>query len=542
MAETSLDRVTIIKKQATRRNHADGTFSDYLTVSFPSSALKFVDVDQDDDAVKLADMLHYRYRKALFRGAEKPVIVAYALPYPDQSAAQRFPTCSHETEQGETLVSANSLITYTMRGVFERGWIRYNDDGRWQLQVPESERLWQARAAAVLQLLIDNSALVVRSDQGEQLDFAKVTWQVAHDLVGVGRCAFLSTVSEQVSAEFIFNSTYFLLEPDDVFSHHSALCEAYGFWMADGVIERPPLFRRGAIWQHADGHWEIGRLGLDQLEIHLPDGMRLVPEAYAAAVTGQPFSLNPTEPTDITIYTRYFGVSKVGHVVGHTPIAPDRFELIVIDRRVVSWHCGGGLTIPHNALIISFASEALPNDAQRALVAEFGRNHRLTYHFASPVQKTIKQGLQTGPILLKNGTSPLTDEYIEAVEQFWPSRYLPDGRWQIGVVSTEYKTDINQTRTGRAGIGIDAAGDLVVVMAPGVNSGYGVAGIDTFGATLLEITTLLKQGGAVDALNLDGGGSTQAYFQGMQAIVPGDRRGQSQEIFERMVPSVGIVS
>ena len=105
-----------------------------------------------------------------------------------------------------------------------------------------------------------------------------------------------------------------------------------------------------------------------------------------------------------------------------------------------------------------------------------------------------------------------------------------------------YKTDVDSTRSGRVGIGIDRKGDLLVVMAPGVNQGRGVPGADSFGATLLELAGLLREAGAVSALNLDGGGSTQAYFRGAQTITPGDRRDPTTYPYERMVPSVGICS
>lgn len=65
--------------------------------------------------------------------------------------------------------------------------------------------------------------------------------------------------------------------------------------------------------------------------------------------------------------------------------------------------------------------------------------------------------------------------------------------------------------------------------------------VESAGATLSELVHLLREAGAVDAVNLDGGGATQAYFMGGRVIVPGDRRGLPLVQCERMVPSVGIV-
>ncbi len=278
------------------------------------------------------------------------------------------------------------------------------------------------------------------------------------------------------------------------------------------------------------------------MRLILPNGWRLVHEKRPLAPHDLPFTLNDEAASEITIYTRYFGVASRGHVLGHTPIAPDRFELTVIDRRIVGWQLGGGLTLPHNGIILSFAASALPLAARHELTTILRHNFRLTYQFVTKQQQTIRQGIQAGPILLQDGRSPLSSSYLEAAEQFWPSRILQNGRMQIGVVPTNYKTDSDQTRAGRAGIGIDSAGNLILVMAPGVNSGMGVPGIDSFGATLAELAESLREAGGVTAVNLDGGGSTQAIFHGERAIVPGDRRGIPQRIFPRMVPSVGVVT
>ena len=530
----------MIKKTQIRHTHTDGTFSDYVTFSIPPSALTFVDIDQGDERIKLQDIAHYRFVKAQERGESAPVIVTFSLLRPDQPVEQLFPGLSFVAENGERLLSANSFITYTMRALFQRGWILY-EAGVWQTAVPTKEQIWQQRAAAVLHLLTSQNRLYLETVRENCLDFAQVNMEIDQDLVPVAGCGFLSDFARQEHPDLIFNTAYFLLEHDDIFNRHSALCEAHSFWMTDGIIQRPPLFRRGAIWQQADGRWDMGLLGLDDLRLILPDGLRLVHRKRPFAAGDLPFTLNDGGPSDVIIYTRYYGVAGHGRVLGSTPTEPGRFELTVIDRRIVGWKEGGGQTLPHNGIVISFAPGALLPEVQQDLTDILRRHFLLDYQFVAEQHQTIRQGIQTGPILLQDGRSPLTNTYLEEVEQFWPSRALENGRWQIGVVSTNYKTDVDQTRAGRVGIGIDKDGNLVVVMAPGVNSGMGVPGVDSFGATLVELTELLREAGAISAINLDGGGSTQAYFKGGQAVVPGDRRGIFQCAYQRMVPSVGVV-
>ena len=60
--------------------------------------------------------------------------------------------------------------------------------------------------------------------------------------------------------------------------------------------------------------------------------------------------------------------------------------------------------------------------------------------------------------------------------------------------------------------------------------------------TLSELTDLLQKAGAVDALNLSGEGSSHLFVAGGLANTPSDRRGRPGVVFERMLPSIGIVN
>ena len=530
----------MIDKAHMRHMHDDGSFSDYVTFTFPPSALDFCDIDQKDERVKLQDIAHYRFVKAQERGESEPVIVTFGLLRPDQPAARLFPDLSFEAKNGEQLLSANSFITHTMRTLFQRGWIRY-ENGVWQTAVPATETAWAQKGTAILHLLTTKNRLYLKTTRGNCLDFSQVSMNIDQDLVPVGSCGFLSDFSHRECPQLVFNAAYFLLEYEDIFSYHSALCEGHSFWMFDGVIQRPPLFRRGAIWQHAHGSWEVGLLGLDDLRLILPNGWRLVHEKRPLSDNDFSFTLNDEGPSAVTLYTRYYGVARQGRVLGFTPVEPGRFEVTVIDRRIVGWKIGGNLPLPHNGIVISFAPGTLTAAAQQTLLDTLSHHFWLEYQFVAKKHQTIRQGIQGGPILLQDGRSPLTNCYLEEVEQFWPSRALEDGSWQMGVVSTKYKTNVDQNRTGRVGIGIDQAGNLLVILAASVNRGMGVPGIDSTGATLMELAELLREAGAVTAVNLDGGGSTQAYYMGGQAVIPGDRRGIPQSIYQRMIPSVGVV-
>lgn len=103
------------------------------------------------------------------------------------------------------------------------------------------------------------------------------------------------------------------------------------------------------------------------------------------------------------------------------------------------------------------------------------------------------------PLTVAPVTDPAWGEYPCAVGG--GPRLLRGGAVAITGKDERFKPDILQGRAARTGLGLTADGQvlLAVVEAPGPYGG---------GATLEELAQLLQARGAVDAMNLDGGGST----------------------------------
>lgn len=95
--------------------------------------------------------------------------------------------------------------------------------------------------------------------------------------------------------------------------------------------------------------------------------------------------------------------------------------------------------------------------------------------------------------------APSWEEFSTAVGA--GPRLLRDGKLAISGQDERFKSDILQGRHARTGLGSTVRGTvvLVVVEAPCAYGG---------GATLEDLAGLLKSKGAVDAMNLDGGGSS----------------------------------
>ncbi|MEA3307964.1 MAG: phosphodiester glycosidase family protein [Chloroflexota bacterium] len=527
-----------LSRQQRRRPYDDGRFADYLVVRIPAAALHFQDIDTQQPQAKLRDIAHYRLYKARARGVREPLTINYALPYPDRPARELFPQLpALHTDTGERLLSANSAITYTLRTLVKRQWLCYAER-TWQLTVPAAAAAWRDWGNAVLTFLTVQHRLHLARDPAlppaATVDLSRL--EPATDLTAVGRCGYLSTLARRTQPLLLFNSSFFLLEVADYASYHSALGEAYGLWVEQGVIRRPPLYRRSAIYY--DGCWQLGTFEMSDLQIQLPTGQWLHPiDTPAPAPGARPCALNPSTPAPVSLYTRGFGLPARQQAAEQTPAAPGNLELVIVDRRVVGLQRDGATALPQNGYVLSFTPGTLSAAAQRELRQQLQHDWQVTYHFAHERQQGIQRALQGGHRLLRSGEHAL--QTAVATEEFWPSQANHAGKWCPGIVPTAFH--VNGTRHARTALGIDRSGDLILLLVSGINRGLEVPGVDSDGATLEKTAELLAEAGAVEALNLDGGGSAQTYYRGGRANVPGDRRGEPQIHYERLVPAVGIV-
>lgn len=118
----------------------------------------------------------------------------------------------------------------------------------------------------------------------------------------------------------------------------------------------------------------------------------------------------------------------------------------------------------------------------------------------------MKTAVGGGPVLLQNGTIKITNEE----ELKFTGKAIND-------------------KHPRTCMGYTYDGNLIIMVIQGRFSGIAE------GASLIQAAQLLKDLGCVEALNLDGGGSSCMLINGKETIVPSDAAG------ERAVPAVFII-
>jgi len=108
---------------------------------------------------------------------------------------------------------------------------------------------------------------------------------------------------------------------------------------------------------------------------------------------------------------------------------------------------------------------------------------------------------------------------------------VTDGQVVDGIEDVEVDTNVGnhsiQGEQPRTAIGVDADGDLIIVVVDGRDTGY------SRGVTMTELAQLMIDQGAVTAYNLDGGGSSTLYFDGEVVNRPsnGGERGTSDILY-----------
>jgi hypothetical protein len=153
--------------------------------------------------------------------------------------------------------------------------------------------------------------------------------------------------------------------------------------------------------------------------------------------------------------------------------------------------------------------------------------------------------LQQAPSTLSGpGADPTTKTMIREL----PSQAGLDKKWKMqtaigggpallhkGQIRITNKEEImfvsgEQDRHPRTAMGYTADGKLIILMTEGRHPGIAE------GMTLLQQAQVLQSLGCVEALNLDGGGSSCLLLNGRETIKPSDKEGQ------RAVPAVFIIS
>lgn len=226
-----------------------------------------------------------------------------------------------------------------------------------------------------------------------------------------------------------------------------------GTLMINKKMYTGPIYNRVAMGIFDDGY-DMARV---QLNADLTEGDTVV----KVDNLNQPKTLS----TQVIVYTREWGKKA--------PVTPKYGKQIAISDNKIIETSIGQLQIPENGFVVVGPASKLNQLTDKQ---EIKFNVKTL-----PEWNNVKHIIGGGPYLVKNGQA-----YVDISEQ------------KLGAIGG---------RNPRSAIGYTADGDLIIVAVDGREKA-------SVGMSLWELASFMKSIGCINAMNLDGGGSTVLYVNG----------------------------
>lgn len=284
--------------------------------------------------------------------------------------------------------------------------------------------------------------------------------------------------------EILINANYFLFLAAEIADPFDAYGDPIGLTLVDGVVETPPQIPRSCLLLGAAGP-EIRRLGFAQTTIR--------------AVRGQVFTPHPFGPPKLAVAGTAFALFH-GSDRGLTPAADGVWDVAVVGRHAVALSEGGRLSIPRAGCVLRCATRS---EAEAVVTGP------VTYELPG-----LHHGVQSGPLIVEGGQTTEAGRDVFAEELMSSDAPRPDS---VPVSPYAWAADWHRTRAARLSAGITRDGRLFFCAVQGTSSFFRDGPAQ--GATLHDLAQLMIDQGAMCALHLDGGGSTQVFCHGGGALI-----------------------
>lgn len=252
-----------------------------------------------------------------------------------------------------------------------------------------------------------------------------------------------------------------------------ATLEPLGLLVINGQLVSSQLYNRSAFYFLKDGRAMVSNANL-VAQVTTPAGEILVPHAVN----------QPAARHQLTLYSDHFGFRT------RTWPDPSRFEVALSPLGSIMNMGMGDLPIPLGGYVLS---------------AQGKERARLMQALSPGSQSRVTVGLE------KSGKN------VAHVIGGGPT-LVSKGKVRITAVEERFRKDVAMGRAPRTALAVDAKGDLLLATVDGRKPGYSA------GMTLRELARTLDELGALEAINLDGGGSTTMAIKGQVVNQPSDGR------------------
>lgn len=245
--------------------------------------------------------------------------------------------------------------------------------------------------------------------------------------------------------------------------------EILGLLKLDGQIVSTTTLARTAV-----GILPGGKVLIDLVDytglVTLPDGRKI-------AISGVNHERGADE---LMLYNDYFGPSTATNSFG--------VDYVVVGNKITAINRSGNTPLTPDSIVLS----AHGNAAKALEGLRVGDTVAITQTLGKAWDET-KYALGAGPRLIKAGSVFLTTKL------------------------EEFGSDVAGGRAPRTALGLTKTGHILLVVVDGRQAA-------SIGQSLLELALFLQELGAVDAMNLDGGGSSEMVINNKVVNSPSDGR------------------
>jgi exopolysaccharide biosynthesis protein len=243
--------------------------------------------------------------------------------------------------------------------------------------------------------------------------------------------------------------------------------EILGLLKLDGQIVSTPTLARTAL-----GILPDGRVLIDQVDY---TGLVTLPDGRKVAISGVNHERGPDE---LMLYNAYFGQSTDTNKFG--------VDYLVVNNKIAAINREGNTLLSPGSIVLSAHGKA----AAALAGLKVGDTVIIDQTLGQDWDKT-RYALGAGPRLVK-GSSIFITTKLE-----------------------EFGSDVAGGRAPRTALGLTKAGHILLVVVDGRQAA-------SIGQSLLELAAFMQELGAVDAMNLDGGGSSEMVVNGRTVNNPSD--------------------
>ena len=284
------------------------------------------------------------------------------------------------------------------------------------------------------------------------------------------------------------NASYFLFSQGELIRPWDAYGDPIGLVARAGIIEMPPQLPRTCLIKDDRGH-RLERIGFADCEIQLPDD---------SSVTSHPFGKPEMTARSLRAFSLFHGSTN-----GFTTADAGCFDVAYLGRHALAGKLGGNMPIPRAGCVVRFLDPAYG----KAMASAGPITYRLP---SDPIE-----AVQTGPHIVREGRSTQALDDVFRTESMIAHAALPD---RCSVSPFAWAADWDATRAARLAAAITKDGGLFFCAVEGTSSLYSDPD-RAEGATLQDLSQLMIEQGASEAIHLDGGGSTQVFGTAGGALI-----------------------